>query len=171
MGRPDSQEPRTEAVQAKQIERLADAQDANDREHELTFFQALRLYPKGVFWSIVLSTTVVMEGYDTKLIGTLFAQPAFQRAFGQEYKKGSYQVSAQWQTGLNNGSQCGQIIGLLLAGFISERYGFRKTLITGLVLITGLIFLSFFAPNIVVLEVGQILIGEFVSSSVKLSFI
>jgi len=47
---------------ADEIDRLADAADANAQEHELTFWEALRLYPKGVLWSIVMSTGVVMEG-------------------------------------------------------------------------------------------------------------
>ena len=31
---------------------------------------ALRLYPKAVFWSIVLSSALIMEGYDTAAVGS-----------------------------------------------------------------------------------------------------
>ncbi|UKZ46994.1 hypothetical protein TrVGV298_001205 [Trichoderma virens] len=157
MGRP-SQDPPAETVQPTAFD-ISDAQDANAQEHDLTFFQALSLYPTGVFWSIVMSTAVVMEGYDTKLIGTLFAQPTFQKAFGQEVKPGSYQISAPWQTGLSNGSSAGQLIGLLLAGYVSERFGFRKTMLLGMMSVIGLIFITFFAPSLTVLEVGQVLFG------------
>jgi SP family general alpha glucoside:H+ symporter-like MFS transporter len=161
MGRLSSSDPPAEALQATEIERLADAQDANTLEHDLTFFEALKLYPKGVFWSIVMSTAVIMEGYDTKLIGTLFAQPAFQKSYGQRVKAGSYQISAPWQTGLSNGSAVGQLLGLLIAGYISERFGFRKTIIAGLAIVICFIVITFFAPTLAVLEVGQILFGNF----------
>jgi SP family general alpha glucoside:H+ symporter-like MFS transporter len=107
MGRPSSSNPTVETSPATEIERLADVQDANAQEHDLTFYQALKLYPKGVFWSIAMSTAVVMEGYDTKLIGTLFAQPAFQKAYGKLVRADSYQISAPWQAGLSNGSTVG----------------------------------------------------------------
>lgn len=161
MGRLSSSIPTMETSPATEIERLADVQDANAQEHDLTFYQALKLYPKGVFWSIAMSTAVVMEGYDTKLIGTLFAQPAFQKAYGELVRADSYQISAPWQAGLSNGSTVGQLLGLLLAGYITERFGFRKTMITGLTVTIGLIFITFFAPSLIVLEVGQILFGEF----------
>ncbi|KAF2016909.1 sugar transporter [Aaosphaeria arxii CBS 175.79] len=138
---------------------LEDAQDANAQEHDLTFWEALRLYPKGVFWSIAMSSAVIMEGYDTKLIGTLFAQPTFQKQYGVHVKGNSYQITAAWQTGLGNGSTVGQLMGLLLAGYLSERFGFRRTLLCGMVSIIGLIFIQFFAPNLIVLVVGQILFG------------
>ncbi|KAL6836790.1 general substrate transporter [Trichoderma sp. SZMC 28015] len=158
MGRPSQEEPPAETLKPQAYD-ISDAQDANTQEHDLTFFQALSLYPTGVFWSIVMSTAVVMEGYDTKLIGTLFAQPTFQRAFGQEVKPGSYQISAPWQTGLSNGSSAGQLLGLLLAGYVSERFGFRKTMLAGMMSVIGLIFITFFAPSLAVLEVGQVLFG------------
>ena len=165
MGRSSSVDHAAETAPATEIERLADAQDAIAQEHDLSFSQALKLYPKGVFWSIVMSTAVVMEGYDIKLIGTLFAQPAFQKAYGQLVKADSYQILAPWQAGLSNGSSVGQLFGLLIAGYISERYGFRRTMITGLAIIIPVIFITFFAPNLVVLEVGQILFGEFLDVS------
>lgn len=162
MGNPDALDRATEMQQPTGIDRHAEIRVANAQEHELTLFQALRLYPTGVFWSMVMSTAVVMEGYDTKLIGTLFAQPAFQKAYGEAVrgKSNSYQVTAPWQSGLSNGSTVGMLCGLLAAGYVSERFGFRTTMIAGLAVIIGMIFITFFAPSLVVLEVGQILFGQ-----------
>ena len=162
MGHPDTFDHGTETQRTIADVQLADVRVENAQEHELTFFQALRLYPKGVLWSMVMSTAVVMEGYDTKLIGTLFAQPAFQKAYGKPVKgkTNSYQITAPWQTGLSNGSTVGMLAGLLIAGIISERYGFRITMITGLSIVIALIFITFFAPSLVVLEIGQCLFGQ-----------
>ncbi|KAH6611562.1 hypothetical protein Trco_001582 [Trichoderma cornu-damae] len=152
----DKAEPKAAATQRKL---LADAEDATAREHELGFLQAIKLYPRAVAWSVIISTALVMDGYDTKLIGSLFAQPAFQKAYGERQPNGSYQVTAPWQAGLNNGSNVGQLVGLVLGGSLSEALGFRKTMIIGLILMPFLIFIPFFAPSIVVLQVGQVLLG------------
>lgn len=37
-------------------------------EHSLGVFQALKLYPKAVGWSLFISMSIVMEGYDTNLV-------------------------------------------------------------------------------------------------------
>jgi MFS transporter, SP family, general alpha glucoside:H+ symporter len=58
------------------------------------------------------------------LIGNLVAQPAFQKRYGQLDSKGSYQIPSAWQSGLSSSSTCGQLIGLLVAGYVSERFGF-----------------------------------------------
>jgi SP family general alpha glucoside:H+ symporter-like MFS transporter len=145
---------------ARDIEQVAKAQDANAFEHNLTFFEALKLYPTGVVWSIIMSTAVVMESYDTKLISTLFAQPAFLKAFGSRVEgHDKYQIPAPWQAGLNNGSIIGQLAGLLIAGYFCERYGFRASLIWSLLVIIAFIFIPFFAKSLTVLLIGQILIG------------
>jgi MFS transporter, SP family, general alpha glucoside:H+ symporter len=141
-------------------ELLKDAEDATDQEHDLTFLQAIKLYPKAVGWSVLMSTALVMDGYDTKLIGSLFAQPAFQKAYGQLQANGLYQIPADWQTGLNNGSNVGQLFGLVIGGTLTEALGFRKTMMIGLAIAPCLIFIPFFAPSLPVLEVGQILLGN-----------
>lgn len=138
---------------------IIDANEANDQEHRITFRQALQLYPKAIFWSVILSAVVIQEGYDTKLISALFAQPAFLHDFGQKAKKG-YEISAAWQAGLTNGSAVGQLLGLLIAGHLTERYGFRRTMIGGLIASACCIFIPFFAQSLTVLEVGQVLFGE-----------
>ena len=143
-----------------QRELALDIEEVTDKEHQMTVRQAIKLYPKAVVWGAVLSASCIMDGYDMKLIGSLFAQPAFSKAYGRLQSNGTYQITAAWQSGLNNGSNVGQMIGLCFAGFLSERLGFRKTMIATLLVIPCLIFIQFFAPNLVVLEVGQILLGE-----------
>lgn len=108
-----------------------------------------------------MSTALVMEGYDTKLIPTLFAQPSFQKAYGVQQPDGKYQVPAPWQAGLSNGSTTGGIIGLTIAGWLGERFGFRKVIMCGLATMVPLLFLQFFAPDLAVLLVGQVLLGTF----------
>ena len=100
-----------------------------------------------------MSTALIMEGYDTALLKSLFALPSFRKAYGGT-------ISAPWQAGLTNGSSVGQLLGLLIAGSLSERIGFRMTMIGGLALATAMIFIQFFAPSLAVLQVGQILLGK-----------
>jgi SP family general alpha glucoside:H+ symporter-like MFS transporter len=44
---------------------ISDAKQATEQEHKMTLMQAVRLYPKAAMWSILISTSLVMEGYDT----------------------------------------------------------------------------------------------------------
>ena len=42
--------------------RLREAESATAKEHQLTVWQALRLYPKASAWSLGLSLAVIMDG-------------------------------------------------------------------------------------------------------------
>lgn len=48
---------------------VGDAQLANLNEHQTTVRQALRAYPWAVFWTLLVLMSIIMEGYDTILIG------------------------------------------------------------------------------------------------------
>ena len=48
---------------------VANAQRATILEHGMTLKQGLKLYPKAIFWSALISTLCAMEGYDISLIG------------------------------------------------------------------------------------------------------
>ncbi|CRK25865.1 hypothetical protein BN1723_018244, partial [Verticillium longisporum] len=69
------------------------------------------------------------------------------------------EISAAWQAGLSNGVAVGEIIGLFLNGYISERFGYRWTVIGALMLLTGFITIFFTAQNIETLLVAEILCG------------
>ena len=62
-------------------------------------------------------------------------------------------------SGLQNGTQVGQILGLMIAGVIAERYGYKKTLLGALTLMIGFIFILFFAQNIAMLFIGGMACG------------
>jgi SP family general alpha glucoside:H+ symporter-like MFS transporter len=100
-----------------------------------------------------------MEGYDLALLGSMYASPAFKKKFGVQSSSGKWAVPAAWQSGLSNGARCGEIIGLLVNGFVSERLGYRRTMICALATITAVIFLFFFAVNVQMLLAAEILAG------------
>ncbi|KAF7158187.1 hypothetical protein CNMCM5623_002853 [Aspergillus felis] len=136
------------------------AKQAAQEEHQLTLARALRKHPKAVMWSILLSTSIIMEGYDIVLMSSFFAQPAFSRRYGDYIpSSNSYQVSASWQNGLSNAVSVGTIVGAFANGYFTHRLGYRKVLLASLAAITAFIFIPFFAPNLPVLLVGEFLCG------------
>lgn len=44
------------------------ARAAAEKERNMTLIQGLRLYPKAIAWSVLISTCIVMEGYDITLV-------------------------------------------------------------------------------------------------------
>ena len=136
-----------------------DAKTATAAEHAMSVREALRLYSKAVFFSMLLSLALVMEGFDTTLLGAFFGLPQFQRRFGHRLEDGTYQLTAAWMAGLQNGATVGEIIGLVGSGLVYERYGYRKTMLGALIMIIVCIFALFFAQDLRTLLVGEILCG------------
>lgn len=55
----------------KDIQALNDARAANQDEHSLSIGDALKQYRWAVMWSLIVSMSIIMEGYDTNLIGNV----------------------------------------------------------------------------------------------------
>ncbi|SMR44099.1 unnamed protein product [Zymoseptoria tritici ST99CH_3D1] len=135
-----------------------DVRQAIQNEHDLSFVEALRLYPTAVGWSVFFSLGVIMTAFDPQLMGNLYATPAFQRDFGYLYN-GEYIISAPWQTGLGMGNPIGQVVGAFAASYPMEWYGRKKTFGVCVVLTAAFIFIQFFARSLQVLLVGELLGG------------
>ncbi|PNY29695.1 General alpha-glucoside permease [Tolypocladium capitatum] len=138
---------------------IHDAQLATAKEHSMSLWQGLKLYPRAIGWSVLFSTAIVMEGYDVVLMGSFYAFPEFNKRYGTLQPDGTYQLSAPWQAGLSNAMSVGQIFGLFVTGIASERIGYRKTMLVSLVLVIAFIFVLFFAGNLATLLVGELLMG------------
>ncbi|KAJ2901955.1 Maltose permease MAL61 [Zalerion maritima] len=138
---------------------IDDARKATDREHSMTLLEGIKLYPKAIGWSVLISTCIVMEGYDVCLINNLYAFPKFNEKYGEQLSDGTYQIPAAWQAGLSNGANVGELIGLLINGWVSERFGYRYTVMGCLLCLSGFIAIFFTAQNVQTLLVAEILCG------------
>ncbi|RMJ14201.1 hypothetical protein CDV36_006121 [Fusarium kuroshium] len=135
-----------------------EAHQATAQEHSFGVFQALKTYKRAAFWSILISTTVIMEGYDVTLLSSFYAYPSFREKYGAWLDEDNgYQISANWQQRFNCLGAFANIIGAMMNGWATAKWGHRKVLMASLFWLTAFIFVVFFAPNIEVLLVGQFL--------------
>jgi hypothetical protein len=134
----DEKEP--EVVNAHDVKTGQEARDATDAEHKMTLREAIQMYPTAIGWAMFFSLGTIMTAFDPQLLGNLYATPAFQKKFGYLYK-GSYIVSAPWQTGLTMGNPIGQgealqmeVGGIIANGMCSKLLGlsFVRTLWSGM---------------------------------------
>ncbi|TDZ39123.1 Maltose permease MAL31 [Colletotrichum sidae] len=138
----------------------AEAKQAADSEHHMTLLEAIKTYPKAIGWSVLLSSTLIMEGYDLALLANLYSSQYFNQKYGTfNEASGKWVVSAAWQSGLSNGARAGEVFGLILAGWTADRYGYKMTTIGFLVMMIATIFVLFFAPNVKILVLGEVLCG------------
>jgi SP family general alpha glucoside:H+ symporter-like MFS transporter len=121
-----------------------DAYLATEDEHTMTFWQAVKRYRKACFWSAIVSCTIIMDGYDTALLGSLQAFPAFKYQFGHRVGDTSdYQVNAKWQVALGITNPLGNMLGILFNSVCTERFGHKKTVLVTLFFLCGIIFITF----------------------------
>ncbi|RJE20602.1 Maltose permease [Aspergillus sclerotialis] len=139
---------------------IIEAKQASDEERTQKLWPALKANRKAVAWSVLISLSIVMEGYDVILMNNFFAYPSFQRKFGQDYGGDiGWQVSGPWQTGLSMASTVGTVFGGLMNGYFASKFGYRIVMMVSLVFMAAFIFVVFFANSAAVLLVGQILCG------------
>jgi SP family general alpha glucoside:H+ symporter-like MFS transporter len=89
------------ATSMKAVNSNLEAKEAAQVEKSMTLTQAIKLYPKAIGWSVLLSTAIVMEGYDLSLLGNFYAFPPFTKKYGvltPGSNPPSYQV-CEWNRG------------------------------------------------------------------------
>lgn len=110
VGRPNNEPGENDESDEKRdlADLVRNARLATEKEHKMSLLQGIKLYPKAIGWSILISTCIVMEGYDVALINNFYGNSQFNRKYGEPYvtPKGTidYQVSAAWQAGISNGA-------------------------------------------------------------------
>lgn len=72
------------------------AEEAAHEEHNMSFWEAVKHYPNAVIFSLILSFAIIMEGYDTALLGSFFSLPQFRRRFGTKHTDNDFQISSSW---------------------------------------------------------------------------
>ena len=101
-----------------------------------------------------------MESYCVFLMGSFIALPAFEKHFGVPADNGNgFIIEAGWQSAFQAGGPIGAICGVMLAGPITSRIGYRWATIFGLMLLNAFIFVFYFGNSLPVLFVSQLLEG------------
>lgn len=49
---------------------ISRAQAATDKEHRMSLWEGIRLYPKAIAWSMTISLCIAMEAFDVCLLNT-----------------------------------------------------------------------------------------------------
>jgi len=83
------------------------------------------------------------------LSGNWVALPYFKEKYGVEIGPDAagimqYAIPTKWQSSLFQAGQCGAFVGVLLAGPITNRLGYRWTTLLGLFMMNATIFITFF---------------------------
>jgi len=150
-----------EGMDIKDIAHIQEqSREATHMEHSLTTIEALRLYPKAVFWAAFFAWSLVMVGYDSGLIYTFYALPSFEQHYGTYYgSEIGWEVSAKWQNVLGMGTPVGQFLGAITASWPMERWGRKKVFAASICLTCAFVFLQMFATSIHMLAAGEFMAG------------
>lgn len=139
---------------------ITNAANATETEQKMTVWQGIRTYPKAIGWSVVFSSAIIMEGYDLTVLGSFWAARPFQNFYGNTTNAdGEPIVSASWQSAIGNAMLIGQICGLFITGIVADKFGFKKVMGGSLILVLGIIFILFFSNSVVMLLIGELLMG------------
>ena len=129
----------------------------NQVDAHLSVREAFQYYWKAVFWSFLISNATIMESYDLILNALLIAYPAFQKSFGEQLPDGSWSIDSRWQVALKMSTNIGLGFGVVLNGWLSDRWSPRLLMIAAHVMVVAFVFIQFFAKSIEVLFVGTLL--------------
>jgi SP family general alpha glucoside:H+ symporter-like MFS transporter len=120
-------------------------------------------YSWGVFWAVMVSMCVVMEGYDLVLIQNFYAFDPFTKKYGtcSLDNKGieNCDLSAAWQSFVAVTPPLGCFVGGAVVGWLVDKWGKKKVLLGCLVWLACWINGTFFAPSALILGVAEFFSG------------
>lgn len=81
----------------------------------------------------------IMEGFDS-LLGNFFVLQPFLKKYGDWNESlGKYVLTAEWQMGLTQAVSVGCIVGVIAGAYQVDRLGYRWSMISNLVALSGFI--------------------------------
>ncbi|KAF2627819.1 MFS general substrate transporter [Macroventuria anomochaeta] len=139
---------RLSAVRTNIGQQQEDARLATDAEKTMTVRQALRLNK----WAIICSTAMTL--------GSFLGYDQFrQRLSTEPDPDGNLRISPAWQAGIQTGVQADSIIGLWANSYISEWFGYKKTMYGALLASVIFNFPHFFVQGSGMIVAGSIVNG------------
>ena len=84
-----------------------------------------------------MAAPIILEGYETSLMPNFFSYKPFRHLYGRITTPGSAGppeaiITPEWQSSILAGGAAAQLIGLLLAPKLANKFGYRHTAMMGL---------------------------------------
>ncbi|KAK1818465.1 hypothetical protein LTR12_007145 [Friedmanniomyces endolithicus] len=142
-----------------------EARQATENEHNLSFRDAVRLYPASIGWSVFFSLGIIMTGISLSSPWGSDGLTAFKHSIRNcSATCTQHRPSSEtWVTCIRvHGSSVllgRQVVGAFFAPYPMEKYGRKKTFGACVILTAAFIFIQFFARTLPVLLVGELLGG------------
>lgn len=146
---------------AEREERVPLARIATVVEKEMSTWRCVKAFRPAVLQAIILSCACIMEGFDLVLITGFLTNPVFRQKFQcpNAPLNDVCEIPASWQSALVIGPTVGQMLGVLISGWLVERFGYKKTFMASLATLSGFIFIVYFARSLAMFLVGLLLCG------------
>lgn len=140
------------------------ANRATEVEKNMSASVCFWAFRRAAIQSLLLSFACVMEGYGLVLITGFFTFPEFRHTFSCPERPHALiyencEIDPAWQMGLVLAPMAGQMVGVVVNGWVTEKIGFKKTFLASMVSLTGLIAMIVFATSKWMLFVGLLLCG------------
>ncbi|KXL42773.1 hypothetical protein M433DRAFT_27678 [Acidomyces richmondensis BFW] len=119
---------------------------ANQEDHELGRWAAIKERPLSFAWCLFAVWTVLLVSFENQASGIILGIPEFRKDFGYLFD-GNYVLPANWQSAFSGAPSAAQIIGALLTGQIADYIGRRYTLVIALAVSFAAITLEFTATT------------------------
>ncbi|KAI8199806.1 hypothetical protein K4K52_008645 [Colletotrichum sp. SAR 10_76] len=144
-----------ESIEAANIEddSLEQEQAQEDKPHML---REVKKNKRVLMWCLLLYLLPINYGYETGMVGKLFAASAFQRQFGVEYR-GVWTIRVPDQQLLNGANTIGILFSSGLNGIISDRFGRRYVIIGASILCCAGAILQTFSFTVISFFGGKLL--------------
>ncbi|KAH7033707.1 general substrate transporter [Microdochium trichocladiopsis] len=102
--------------------------------------------------------TLIVRGFENGASGAVISVPAFRRRFGVDMGSGVYFISTSWQSAINGAPNAAGIVGASIAGWLSDRFGYRPVILSAAVINIASIGIEFGSTSL-----GMFLAGKMVN--------
>ncbi|EXF77333.1 MFS maltose permease MalP [Colletotrichum fioriniae PJ7] len=128
---------------------------------ELTVREAFQQHRQAAFWAAWFIIPNAVIGYDATTLGNLVGLPQFRKDFGYESPpgSGSFTLSASWTAAFPYAHIIGFCLGPLWAGWCTDRFGPKKTLLGCTATSCLTLLIQIFGRNAAVIFAGAVLTG------------
>lgn len=90
---------------------------------------------------------------------SFYGQDQFKERFGT-VDNGVLEISAKWQTAIQQSMAVGELIGLAITGLLADTLGWRPILSGMMIVLTGSLFLFAFADSLGMLVAAMVMCGK-----------